>query len=149
MKGQVHLIDLSPENGSKEEPSPVEQLRDQNDDQRMQANNNKGETAVEVPAENIGVQRRYSNEPPAKAPGGETGRKRADKEDNLPWDRSRDGSPQDQGIGRRASFPPDLPQKDGHPQMNRSFSVFNQLQPDGRQRKLQLGNGQFCCDVYF
>lgn len=156
LKGRVYMVNLPPENGGKEEPGPVEKSRDQNDDQRVQANNNEGEPSVEVPAVNLGdqvddqsVQRRSNNEPPAKAPGGETGRKRADKEENLPQDRSRDGSPQDRGIERRASFPPDLPQKDVHPQMNRSFSVFNQLQHAGRQRKLQLGNGQFCCHVYF
>lgn len=139
LKGRVYMVNLPPENGSKEEPGPVD------DDQRVQANNNEGEPSVEVPAVNLGdqvddqsVQRRNNNEPPAKAPGGETGGKRADKEENLPQDRSRDGSPQDRGIERRASFPPDLPQKDVHPQMNRSVSVFNQLQHAGRQRKLQL-----------
>lgn len=154
LKGQVYMVDLPPENGIKEEP--VEQLRDQNDDQGMQANNNKREPLVEVPAENLGDQvddqsvlRRSNNGPPAKAPGGETGRKRADKEDNLPQDRSGDCSPQGQGIERRASFPPDLPQKEEHLQMKRSTSVFNQLQPAGRQRKFQLGNGQFCCHAYF
>ena len=150
------IVDLPPKNGSKEEPGPVEQLRDQNDGQRMQANNNKGELSVEIPAENFGnqaddqrVQRRNNNEPPALAPGGETGREGADKEENQPQDRSGDHSSQDQGTGRRASFPPDLPQKDEHLQIKRSISVFSQLQPGGRQRKLQLGNGQFCCDVYF
>lgn len=152
------MVNLPPENDIKEEPGPVEQIRDQNGDQGMQANNNKGEPSVEVPAENLGDQvddqsvlRKNNKGPPAKAPGGETGRKRADKEENLPQDRSGDRSPQGQGIERRASFPPDLPQKEEYPQMKRSTtcSVFNQLQPTGRQRKFQLGNGQFCCHVYF
>ena len=96
------------------------------------------------------VLRRNIDGLPVKAPRGETGGKRGDQEDNLPQDRSRDRSPQDRGTERRASFPPDLPHKDGQPQLKRSVSVFNHLQPAGcRQGKLQLGNGQFCCHVYF
>lgn len=147
LKGQVDVVNLPPENGSKEEPGPVEQLRDQNDDQRAQANNNKGEPSVEVPAENLGdrvddqsVQRRNNNGPPAEAPGGETGGgERADAEENLPQDRSGDHSPQGQGIDRRAGFPPDLPQNE-HPQVKCSVSVFTQLQPTDRQRKFHLGD---------
>ena len=143
------MVNLPPQNGIKEEPGPVEQLRCQNDVQRAQANNNKGEPSLEVPAENLGdraddqsVVGRNDDGLPAKAPGVETGRNWADKKENLPQDRSRDRSPQDRGTERRASFPPDLvPQKEfEQPQMKRSVSVFNQLQPAGRLRKFQLGN---------
>ena len=147
LKGQVYMVNLPPQDGIKEEPGPVEQLRHQNDDQRAQANNNKGEPSLEVPAENLGdraddqsVLVRNDDGLPGKAPGVETGRNWADEKENLPQDRSRDRSPQDRGIERRASFPPDLLQKDEQPQIKRSVSVFNQLQLAGRPRKFQLGN---------
>ena len=125
----------------KEEPVPVEELSDQTDDQSAEANNDKGEPSLEVPAGNLGDQADDQGVPRRSnsAPGGETGRKKADKEENLPQDRSRDCSPQARGIDRTASFSPDLPQKDEHPQLKHSVSIFNQLQPDGRQRKFQLG----------
>ena len=149
-------MNLPPENGSKEEPGPAEQLSDQNDNQRVQANNNKGESSVEVPDENLGdrvydqsVQRRNNNGPLPDAPGSETGGgERVVTGENQPQDRSGDRPPQGRGIDRRASFPPDLPQNE-HPQVKRSVSVFSQLQPTGRQRKFQLGKGQFCCHAYY
>lgn len=128
LKGEVHVVDLPSKNGSKEEPGPVEHLRQQTDDQNVHRRNNK---------EGL----------PAEAPAGETDGKRADAEDVLLQDRSGDRSPQGRGIERRSSFPPDLPQKDEHPQVKHAISVLSQLQPAGRQSKFQLGNGQFCCHV--
>lgn len=121
------MVDLPPENSNKEEPDPEEQLRDLNNDQRVEANNNRGESSVEVAAENLGDQ----------------------IDDQSDGHRSGVRSPQGRGIQTMASSPQDLPQKDEHSyvKVNRSVSLFNQLQPSGRQRKLHLGNGQFCCQV--
>lgn len=156
LKGEVHVVDLPPENSNKEEPHPEEQLRDLNNDQRVEANNNKGESSVEVPAENVGDQiddqsdgqschqgRNYTDGPPAEGAGADG------RDENLSQDRSGVRSLQGRGIQRMASLPQDLPQKDEHSyvKVNRSVSLFNQLQPSGRQRKLHLGNGQFCCQV--
>ena len=153
LKGEVHVVELPPENSNKEEPHPEEQLRDLNNDQRVQANNNKGESSLEVPAENLGDpiddqsdgHSCHQDGRPAEAAGAEIG----GRDENLPQDRSGVRSPQGRGIQRMASFPQVLPQKDEHSlvKVNRSVSLFSQLTPAGRQRKLHLGNGQFCCQV--
>lgn len=150
LKGEVYVVDMPPDNSSKEEPGPVEP------EQKAHTNNNRGEPLVKDPAEHLrdqvddlNVHRRNNKDgPPAEAPGGETEGKRHDAGGVPLQDRSGDGSLQGQGNERRrSSFPPDLPKKVENPPVKRSTSVLNQLQPAGRQRKFGLGNSQFCHHV--
>ena len=144
LKGEVLVVDLSPESVRKETPALVEP------EQRAHTNNNNNKPSVQGPAElDFSVDRTDNNDgPPAEAPGGETDDERADPNYVLQQDRSGDGSHQGQGNERRSSFPPDLPKKVEKRPVKHSTSVPNQLLPVGRQRKFGLGNSQFCCHIF-
>lgn len=120
------MVDLPPENGSKEMPASVEpeqrvhannsneepslqdqeeQLRDIYNEVRVQVTNNENDSSVQDSAEHLrdqddddaSVHRRNNDGPPSEAPLGETDEERADPNNGLLQDRSGDGSYQGQG----------------------------------------------------
>lgn len=94
------MVDLPPENGSKEMPASVEP------EQRVHANNSNEEPSLQDQEEqehlrdqddDAIVHRRNNDGPPSEAPLGETDEERADPNNGLLQDRSGDGSYQGQG----------------------------------------------------
>jgi len=113
LKGEVLVIDLSPENVSKEKPAPEEHLGDDDDD--------------------FSVERRNNNDGPlTEVLGGEIDEKRADPNDCLPQDRLGDGFHQGKGNERLSSFTTDLPKKVENPPVKQSTSEI--------KRKFGLGD---------
>ena len=96
LKEEVLVVDLPPENGSKEVPASLEP------EQRAHTNNNNKDSSVQDPAEPLRDQdddasvHRRNNDGPL-VPLGETDNERADPNDALLQDRSGDGSHQGQG----------------------------------------------------